>query len=49
MKLRVSPLSAATWTTVLALLAAWLLTWSPPGFGAADALCPQPHAAAGSG
>ena len=26
--------SAAAWTTLLALLAAWLMTWSPPGFAA---------------
>jgi S1-C subfamily serine protease len=36
MKPRLPPLSAATWTTLLALLAAWLLAWSPPGFAAAD-------------
>ena len=31
MKLRLPPIPAAVWTALLALLAAWLLTWSSPG------------------
>ena len=34
MKPRLPRLSSAAWTTLLALVAAWLLTWSPPGLSA---------------
>ncbi len=34
MKSPLPAVSAVTWTALLALLAAWLLTWSPPGFAA---------------
>ncbi|MDO9285960.1 MAG: hypothetical protein Q7U26_13750 [Aquabacterium sp.] len=37
MKPRLPWRSAAAWTTLLALLAAWLLTWSPPGSAAEGA------------
>ena len=47
MKPRLPRLPSAAWTALLALLAAWWLTWSPPGFAAtrADTDAPPPDAA----